>query len=57
MRSAVLQFLVAGALVVAWIWMLGRPLLTMLARRSRRDSIDHFRHQQAMLGRSADDDL
>ncbi len=50
MRSAVLQFLLAGALVVAWIWMLGRPLLTMLARRSRRDSVGHFRYQQAALG-------
>ncbi len=52
MRSAVLQFLLAGALVVAWIWMLGRPLLTMLARRSRRDSVGHFRYQQAALGRT-----
>lgn len=52
MRSAVLQFLLAGALVVAWIWMLGRPLLTMLARRSRRDSVGHFRYQQAALGQT-----
>jgi hypothetical protein len=51
-KPAVFQFLVAGALAVAWIWMLGRPLLTMLARRSRRDSVGHFRHQQAVLGRS-----
>ncbi len=52
-----LQFLVAGALVVAWIWMLGRPLLAAMARRSRRDSVDHFRYQQAVLGRSAEDDF
>ncbi len=59
MSSAVLQFLVAGALAIAWIWMLGRPLLTMLVRRSRRDSVDHFRYQQAALGRSVglDDDF
>ncbi|MEM9561896.1 MAG: hypothetical protein AAGA93_04725 [Actinomycetota bacterium] len=59
MSSAVLQFLVAGALAVAWIWMLGRPLLTMLVRRTRRDSVDHFRYQQAALGRSVglDDDF
>lgn len=52
MTSTVFQFLVAGALVMAWIWMLGRPLLTTLARRSRRDSVGHFRHQQAAIGRS-----
>ena len=59
MSSAVLQFLVAGALAIAWIWMLGRPLLTMLVRRTRRDSVDHFRYQQAALGRSVgfDDDF
>lgn len=56
MRSAVLQFLLAGALVVAWIWMLGRPLLAMLARRSRRDSVGHFRYQQAALGHTVDVD-
>lgn len=52
MTSTVFQFLVAGALVMAWIWMLGRPLLTTLARRSRRDSVGHFRQQQAAIGRS-----
>ncbi len=52
MRSGVLQFLLAGALVVAWIWMLGRPLLTRLARRARRDTVGHFRYQQAAIGRT-----
>lgn len=54
--SALLQFLVAGALVVAWTWILGRPLLATLIRRSRRDSIGHFRYQQSVLGRSVGDD-
>lgn len=53
--SALLQFLVAGALVVAWTWILGRPLLSTLLRRSRRDSIGHFRYQQSVLGRSVGD--
>ncbi|MEB3173000.1 MAG: hypothetical protein VKL97_03975, partial [Cyanobacteriota bacterium] len=46
------QFLVVGALAAAWIWMLGRPLLLMLVRRSHRDSVSQFRHHQAVLGRS-----
>lgn len=52
MRSAVFQFLVVGALAAAWIWMLGRPLLMLFVRRTHRDSVSHFRHQQAVLGRS-----
>ncbi len=53
MRSPTLQFIIAGALVAAWAWMLGRPLLTNLFRRSRRDSVGHFRYQQAVLSRPA----
>ncbi len=53
MRSPTLQFIIAGALVAAWVWMLGRPLLTSLFRRSRRDSVGHFRYQQAVLSRPA----
>jgi len=52
-RSSTLQFIVAGALVAAWAWMLGRPLLTNLFRRSRRDSVGHFRYQQAVLSQQA----
>ena len=47
--SSTLQFVVAGALIVAWVWMLGRPILTNLFRRSRRDSVGYFRYQQAVL--------
>lgn len=53
MNFSTLQFVVAGALVAAWVWMLGRPILTNLFRRSRRDSVGHFRYQQAVLSRSA----
>ncbi len=53
MSSTTLQFVVAGALIAAWTWMLGRPILTNLLRRSRRDSIGHFRYQQAVLSRPA----
>ncbi len=56
MSSSTLQFLVAGALIAAWAWMLGRPILTNLFRRSRRDSVGHFRYQQAVLGRPLDED-
>lgn len=49
MSSSTIQFVVAGALIAAWAWMLGRPILTSLFRRSRRDSIGHFRYQQAVL--------
>lgn len=56
MNSSTLQFLIAGALIVAWGWMLGRPILTNLFRRSRRDSVGHFRYQQAVLGRPLEDD-
>lgn len=47
--TSTLQFVVVGALVVAWGWMLGRPLLFNLLRRSRRDSVGNFRYQQAVL--------
>ncbi len=53
MSSPTLQFVVAGALVAAWAWMLGRPLLTNLFRRSRRDSVGHFRYQQAVLSQQS----
>lgn len=53
MSSSTLQFVVAGALIAAWVWMLGRPILTSLFRRSRRDSVGHFRYQQAVLSRPA----
>lgn len=56
MSSSTLQFLVAGALIAAWAWMLGRPILTNLFRRSRRDSVGHFRYQQAVLGRPLNED-
>ncbi len=49
MKSSTLQFVVAGSLIAAWAWMLGRPILTNLFRRSRRDSVGHFRYQQAVL--------
>ena len=55
MTSSTLQFVVATGLVAAWGWMLGRPLLTNLFRRSRRDSIGHFRYQQAALGQQLDE--
>ncbi len=54
MSSSTIQFVVAGALIAAWAWMLGRPILTSLFRRSRRDSIGHFRYQQAVLSSSHD---
>lgn len=56
MSSTTLQFVVVGALIAAWAWMLGRPVLTSLLRRSRRDSVGHFRYQQAVLGQSLFDD-
>ncbi|MEM7273980.1 MAG: hypothetical protein AAF547_12925 [Actinomycetota bacterium] len=56
MTSSTLQFIVAGALIAAWAWMLGRPVLINLVRRSRRDSVGHFRYQQAVLGRPLDQD-
>lgn len=56
MNSSTLQFLVVGALIAAWAWMLGRPILTSLFRRSRRDSVGHFRYQQAVLGQSLFED-
>lgn len=36
MSPAMIQFLVAGTLVVAWTWMLGRPLLSRLAPKPHR---------------------
>ncbi len=56
MNSSTLQFVVVGALIAAWAWMLGRPVLTNLFRRSRRDSVGHFRYQQAVLGQSLFED-
>ncbi|MGH1491560.1 MAG: hypothetical protein ACRBK7_19535 [Acidimicrobiales bacterium] len=57
MSSSTLQFVVVGALIAAWAWMLGRPILTNMFRRSRRDSVGHFRYQQAVLGQSMVHDL
>ena len=52
--SSTLQYGVAGLLGLAWLWMLGRPLLLSVMRRSRRNSIGYFRQQQAALAAAGD---
>lgn len=40
------------ALLGAWTWVLGRPLLHALASRSQRDSIGQFHQQRSTLGQT-----
>lgn len=47
--TTVVQYLIAGTLAVAWLWILGRPLVAGLFKRSRKGSIGYFRQQQAVL--------
>lgn len=42
--------LVLLLLVVAWGWVLGRPLLQSLLSRSQRDPVGHFNRQLSVLG-------
>jgi hypothetical protein len=39
-------------LVVAWGWVLGRPLLQSLLNRSHRDPVGHFNRQLSVLGQA-----
>ncbi len=49
MSTSTLQYAIAGLLGIAWVWMLGRPLLISALKKSRRNSIGYYREQQAAL--------
>ena len=49
---SLISTLVLILLVVAWGWVLGRPLLQNLLNRSHRDPVGHFNRQLSILGQA-----